>query len=117
MTLLGRCFVRSSDCGGARVGRGRAGGLRRGGAEGKVRLGPVPGRRARQKLLSLRRPAPPALAEPPGVLFSALANTPGVRDDVFAASEPTPPTEGESLTPKAANGSTRPPVSAAVMFP
>ena len=56
------------------------------------------------------------VAEPPGVLFSALANTPGVRDDVFAASEPEPPTEGESLTPKAANGSTRPPVSAAVMF-
>ena len=67
------------------------------------------------KLLSLRRPTP--VPEPPGVLFSALANTPGVRDDVFAASEPEPPTEGESLTPKAAKGSTRPPVSAAVMFP
>ena len=77
---------------------------------------PVPGAACapkRSPCVGRRRPRSPSRL---GVLFSALANTPGVRDDVFAASEPTPPTEGESLTPKAANGSTRPPVSAAVMF-
>mmetsp|Transcript_10176 Transcript_10176/g.46614 ORF Transcript_10176/g.46614 Transcript_10176/m.46614 type:complete len:491 (-) Transcript_10176:177-1649(-) len=110
VTRRGRCLVRSSDCGVCACGVGAPVDSAGPGVSRVKSDWPVPG------ATKLRFPPPIVL---PGVLFSALApKTPGVSEDVFAASEvPPDPALGESLTPNAANGSTRPPVIAAATLP